>query len=134
MIFPSPLPEILACGAELKNTFAFSKEKYLFISHHIGDLENYEALNAFETGIDHFKRIFRLSPQIIAVDMHPDYLSTKYGVFEAENNKVPLIKVQHHHAHLAACLADNQYTSDNPVTGLIFDGTGYGDDGNGLGW
>ncbi len=128
--FPIGLPQILACGAELKNTFALSRGKHIFISHHIGDLENYETLRSFEEGIEHFTRLFRLSPQTIAVDLHPDYLSTKYGLSQASQGNLPLVKVQHHHAHLAACLADNLYNSDEPVIGLIFDGTGYGIDGS----
>lgn len=123
------LPQILACGAELKNTFAFSKDKYIFISHHIGDLENYETLNSFENGIEHYKQLFRLSPAAIAVDLHPDYLSTKYGLSESFTKHLPLVSVQHHHAHLASCLADNLWPSNESVIGLIFDGTGYGTDG-----
>ncbi len=123
------LPQILACGAELKNTFAFSKDKYIFISHHIGDLENYETLKSFENGIEHYKQLFRLSPAAIAVDLHPDYLSTKYGLSESFAKHLPLVSVQHHHAHLASCLADNLWSSNESVIGLIFDGTGYGTDG-----
>jgi len=128
--YPESLMQILACGAELKNTFAFSKDNYIFVSHHIGDLENYETLKSFEDGIEHYKRLFRLSPSMIAVDLHPDYLSTKYGIAESSTKLLPLVSVQHHHAHLASCLADNSWTSSDPVIGLIFDGTGYGTDGN----
>lgn len=128
--YPESLPQILACGAELKNTFAFSKDSYIFISHHIGDLENYETLKSFEEGIEHYKRLFRSSPSAIAVDLHPDYLSTKYGIAESSTLSLPLVSVQHHHAHLASCLADNNWTSNESVIGLIFDGTGYGTDGN----
>lgn len=130
LVYGTDLPEILACGAELKNTFALSREKYIFISHHIGDLENYETLKSFEEGIEHYKRLFRLSPQAIAVDLHPDYLSTKFGLTQAAADNLPLIRVQHHHAHLSACLADNLWTSEEPVIGLIFDGTGYGTNGS----
>lgn len=130
LTYPSLLPEILACGAELKNTFALSRDKYIFISHHIGDLENYETFMAFEQGIEHYKRLFRLSPGVVAIDLHPDYLSTKYGLAEASKDNLQCIRIQHHHAHLSACLADNQWTSNEPVIGLIFDGTGYGVDGN----
>lgn len=127
--YPESLPQIMACGAELKNTYAFSKDKYIFISHHIGDLENYETLKSFEEGIEHYERLFRLSPTAIAVDLHPDYLSTKYGLAESSAQDLPLVSVQHHHAHLASCLADNLWTSNESVIGLIFDGTGYGTDG-----
>lgn len=126
----SSVCQVLACGAELKNTFALSKQRYVFISHHIGDLENMETLNSFEEGVDHYKNLFRVTPQMIAVDMHPDYLSTRYGERISQNNELPLIRIQHHHAHLAACLADNHIMSPDPVIGLIFDGTGYGTDGH----
>jgi hydrogenase maturation protein HypF len=126
---PESLPHILAAGAELKNTFCLSRDKYAFLSHHIGDLENYETLLSFEKGIKHYENLFRITPQAIAVDMHPNYLATRYGNQRASEESLPLIKVQHHHAHLAACLADNGWTSDEPVIGLIYDGTGYGTDG-----
>ncbi len=128
--FPATIPPILACGAELKNTFALSKESYIFISHHIGDLQNYETLRSFEEGISHYKSLFRITPQAVAVDLHPDYLSTKYGLDLSCKSNLPLVQVQHHHAHLAACLADNSWNSEEPVIGLIFDGTGFGTDGN----
>ena len=126
---PESLPPILAAGAELKNTFCLSREQYAFLSHHIGDLENYETLLSFEKGIKHYENLFRVTPESIAVDMHPNYLATRYGIQRANAENIPLVKVQHHHAHLAACLADNGWTSDEPVIGLIYDGTGYGTDG-----
>ena len=129
ILFPMSLPKVLACGAELKNTFALSNENYVFLSHHIGDLQNYETLKSYETGIHHFESLFRVNPEVIAIDLHPDYLSTRHGKSLAREKGLPLVEVQHHHAHLAACLADNQWSSDQPVIGLIFDGTGYGTDG-----
>jgi len=123
------LPPILATGAELKNTFCLTKEKYAFLSHHIGDLENFETLLSFEEGIEHYQRLFRVKPQLIAADLHPDYLATRYAEHRADQEGIPLIQVQHHHAHLAACLADNNWGSDEPVLGLCFDGTGLGTDG-----
>ncbi|MCD4673299.1 MAG: carbamoyltransferase HypF, partial [Anaerolineaceae bacterium] len=126
---PHPVPPILATGAELKNTFCLSREQYAFLSHHIGDLENYETLVSFESGINHYENLFRVSPQMIAVDLHPNYLSTRYGRQRSGENNLPLVSIQHHHAHLAACLADNGWNSTDPVIGLIFDGTGYGTDG-----
>jgi hydrogenase maturation protein HypF len=123
------VPSILAAGAELKNTFALSRQQYAFLSHHIGDLENYETLMSFETGIAHFERLFRIQPEAIAADLHPNYLATQYARQRAERENLPLIEVQHHHAHLAACLADNRWSSTDPVIGLSFDGTGYGPDG-----
>ncbi len=115
---------VLACGAELKNTFCLAKEGRAFISQHIGDLENYETLRSFTEGIEHFKRLFDITPQLVAHDMHPDYLSTSYA---AGLSGVDLTAVQHHHAHIASCLADNG--ADGPVIGVAFDGTGYGADG-----
>jgi hydrogenase maturation protein HypF len=123
------LPELLACGAELKNTFCLSRGRYIFLSHHIGDLENNETLKSFEEGIEYYQKIFRIKPGAIAVDLHPDYLSTKYGYLQANQLDLPILPVQHHHAHLAACLLDNNLTSNDPVIGLTYDGTGYGTDG-----
>ena len=124
------LSQILACGAELKNTFALSRQKYIFLSHHIGDLENLETFDSFKSGIQHYHKLFRIEPEAVAVDLHPDYLSTRYGETAAREKNIPLIRVQHHHAHFAACLADNNIPCDNPAIGLIFDGTGYGTDGH----
>ena len=101
--FESPRP-VLACGAELKNTFCLVKGSRAWIGHHIGDLENYETLTSFREGIRHFERLFAVEPEIVAHDLHPDYLSTGYA-FEREG--VELVGVQHHHAHLAACLAEH---------------------------
>lgn len=115
--------QILACGAELKNTFCLTKDRYAFVSHHIGDLENLETLKSFTTGIEHFKRLFNLEPEIIAYDLHPEYLSTKYAL-ETGAEK---IGVQHHHAHIASCLADNK--AEGEVIGVAMDGLGFGTDG-----
>ena len=120
---PFPRP-VLACGAELKNTFCLAKDDRAFVSHHIGDLENAETLRSFTEGIEHFRRLFDIDPQVVAHDLHPEYLSTKYALELAE---VDLQPVQHHHAHVASCLADN--AADGPVIGVAFDGTGYGADG-----
>ena len=123
-----PLPgaplHLLACGAELKNTFALAKDGRAWVGHHIGDLRNYETLDSFATGIDHFQRLFAIEPKVVAHDLHPEYLSTKYA---RELVGVELVGVQHHHAHLAACLAEHGETE--PALGAIFDGTGYGTDG-----
>ena len=119
--FPRP---VLACGAELKNTFCLAKGNRAFVSHHIGDLENYETLRSFREGIEHFCRLFDIYPETVAHDLHPEYLSTKYAL---EREGVDLVGVQHHHAHIVSCLADNRQTG--PVIGVAFDGLGYGDDG-----
>jgi hydrogenase maturation protein HypF len=123
------MPPLLATGPELKNTFCLTRENYAFISHHIGDLENYETLRAFEDGIRHYERLFRIEPQAIAYDLHPNYLATRYALQRAESETIPAIGVQHHHAHLAACLAENAHPGDRPVIGLSLDGTGFGEDG-----
>jgi hydrogenase maturation protein HypF len=115
---------ILGCGAELKSTFCLARGRHAFMSHHIGDLENYETLRSFTEGVEHFRRLFDITPEIVAHDLHPEYLSTKYAVDLAD---VELVGVQHHHAHIASCLADNG--DAGPVLGVAFDGTGYGSDG-----
>jgi hydrogenase maturation protein HypF len=122
------VPSILAAGAELKNTFCLTRQNYAFLSHHIGDLENYETLQSYEEGIAHFERLFRIQPEAIACDLHPNYLSTRYAQTRAQEENLSVYPVQHHHAHLAACLADNNWSSAEPVIGLSFDGTGLGTD------
>lgn len=118
------IPSILACGGELKNTFCLTKGSKAFISHHIGDLENIETLMSFETGIEHFKRIFSVVPEAVVFDKHPDYLSTKFADSLVGITRIP---IQHHHAHIASCMAENNVAGK--VIGVAFDGTGYGDDG-----
>ena len=123
---------VLACGAELKNTFCLARGRHAFVSHHIGDLENAETLRSFTEGIEHYRRLFDVDPQVVAHDLHPEYLSTKYAVELAETSPVTLQPVQHHHAHIASCLADNGiagHGADSRVIGVAFDGTGYGTDG-----
>ncbi len=128
---PEPLPlafsaarPLLGCGAELKNTFCLARGRHAFLSHHIGDLENFETLRSFTDGIEHFRRLFDVQPELVAYDLHPEYLSTKYA---QELDGVELVGVQHHHAHIASCLADNGEAG--PVIGIACDGTGYGSDG-----
>ncbi|RPJ49076.1 MAG: carbamoyltransferase HypF, partial [Chloroflexi bacterium] len=129
LLLPETVPPMLATGAELKNTFGLARDRYAFLSHHIGDMENFETLRSFEEGIVHFERLFRVKPEKIACDLHPNYLATRYAQQRARQEELPLVMVQHHHAHLAACLADNGWTGEEPVIGLSFDGTGYGTDG-----
>jgi hydrogenase maturation protein HypF len=126
---PFNVPTILAAGAELKNTFCVTRDNYAFLSHHIGDLENFETLKSFEDGIAHFERLFRIKPEFIAYDLHPNYLATRYALERAEHDDLKAIGVQHHHAHIAACLAENNWNGDRPIIGVAFDGTGYGSDG-----
>jgi hydrogenase maturation protein HypF len=126
---------VLACGAELKSTFCLGRGDHAFVSHHIGDLENAETLRSFTEGIAHFRRLFDITPEVVAHDLHPEYLSTKYAAQltdgevagAADLAGVELVGVQHHHAHVASCLADNR--ASGPVIGVAFDGTGYGADG-----
>jgi hydrogenase maturation protein HypF len=122
-------PPLLAAGAELKNAFCLTRQEYAFMSHHVGDMENYETMRAFEDGIQHFERLFRVQPQALAYDLHPDYLATRYALERAERHDLPAIGVQHHHAHIAACMAEHGVPAGEPVIGLAFDGTGYGEDG-----
>ena len=121
--FPKP---VLACGAFLKNTFCLARVNHAFLSHHIGELENTETMNSYETAIDHYKRLFSIEPEVIAYDLHPEYLSTKYAL--AQRDDMIKIGVQHHHAHIVSCMAENGI--HHKVIGVAFDGLGYGDDGN----
>jgi len=118
-----PLKRILACGAELKNTFCLTRDQYAFLSQHIGDMENLETLNHFQRTIEVYQELFRIQPEIAAYDLHPEYLSTKY----ARGLRVEKIGVQHHFAHMVSCLAENG--ERGPAIGLTFDGLGYGTDG-----
>jgi hydrogenase maturation protein HypF len=118
----------LACGGELKNTFCLAKSRHAFLSHHIGDLENYETLRSFREGVEHYCRLFDVQPELVAYDLHPEYLSTKYAR-ELEEAGLPAVGVQHHHAHVASCLADNGRPDEERVIGVALDGTGYGSDG-----
>jgi len=126
---PWKVPQLLATGPELKNTFCLTKEGYAFISHHIGDMENYETIQSFEGGIDHFEKLYRITPEAIACDLHPDYLATRYAINRTQSASLPIYQIQHHHAHVAACMVDNGLKGNHPVIGVSFDGTGYGDDG-----
>ena len=117
------LQSVLACGAEQKASFCLSKGSYVFPSQHIGDLKNMETLENYTQQIAHFKHLFDMEPTVAACDLHPDYMSTEY----AQSLGLPLVQVQHHHAHLAACMADNGLAGE--VIGLVWDGTGYGPDG-----
>ncbi|MBC7258848.1 MAG: carbamoyltransferase HypF [Chloroflexi bacterium] len=129
--YPVRLPfrarTVLATGTELKNTFCITRDEHAFISPHIGDMENLETLEHYETALALYERLFRLRPEAIACDLHPDYLATRYARQRAWRDDLPLVAVQHHHAHIAACMVDNARTE--PVIGVALDGTGYGLDG-----
>jgi hydrogenase maturation protein HypF len=120
---PFESPPILAVGAELKNAVCILKGSQAFLSQHIGDLQNDASCDSFRQTIRHLTGLLEISPETVACDQHPDYLSSVY----AAETGLPVIPVQHHHAHLAACMAENGLEGE--VIGLIFDGTGYGNDG-----
>jgi hydrogenase maturation protein HypF len=119
-----PVAEILACGAELKNTLCLTRDHHAIISQHIGDLSNYETLQFFQETLDNLRKLFRIEPRIVAHDLHPLYATTRYAASLAG---VETVGVQHHHAHIASCMADNGIRG--PVIGVAMDGTGYGTDG-----
>jgi hydrogenase maturation protein HypF len=127
IFLPFKAKQILACGAEDKNTFCLTRDEHAFVSQHIGDMENEETLEHFENTINLYKKLFRIEPEIIAYDMHPDYLATKYALEAGASSSLKLVPVQHHHAHIAGCLAENGVKER--VIGVAFDGTGYGADG-----
>jgi hydrogenase maturation protein HypF len=120
---------VLACGAELKNTFCLARGDRAWVSHHIGDLKNWETLSSFREGVVHFEQLFAVSPEVVAHDLHPDYLSTREATehFSSAVADPITLAIQHHHAHLAACLAEHGETG--PAIGAIYDGAGYGSDG-----
>lgn len=129
---PEPIPispafrePILAAGPELKHTFCIGSGGRAIISHHLGDLENWETMSSFLEGVEHYQRVFEVRPKIVAHDLHPEYLVTKWA---QDLDGVQLVGVQHHHAHIASCLADNHRSGR--VVGLALDGTGFGEDGN----
>ncbi len=115
---------VLACGGELKNTIALGRNSEVFLSQHIGDLDNPAAYEFFEHCLRHFRQILQIQPRVIAYDQHPEYLSTKWAL---KQENLPLVPVQHHHAHLVSVMADNGVS--DPTIGIILDGTGYGSDG-----
>ncbi|MFN5592266.1 MAG: carbamoyltransferase HypF [Aphanizomenon sp.] len=124
------IPPILAMGSELKNTFCLLREGEAILSQHLGDLENVSAFNAYQETLNLYLNLFEHKPEIIAIDKHPEYLSSKLGKQLATVNHIKLEEIQHHHAHIAACMAENQISLDTkPILGIAFDGLGYGEDG-----
>jgi hydrogenase maturation protein HypF len=120
---------IFAAGAELVNCFCLGKGKRAILSQHIGDLKNLETLEFYTESLKRFRGLFRATPSMVVCDMHPDYLSTRFAQeFAAMNGNLAIEYVQHHHAHLAACMAENSL--DEKVIGICMDGVGYGTDGN----
>ena len=134
---PLPIPwpwsgpgsRVLAVGGELKLTFCLAKPPYAYLSQHIGDMGNFETLEAFERAQEHFRVLFRAEPELVACDRHPGYLSAEWARRFADHHGLPLVAVQHHHAHAASVMLENGLDGSTPVISLIFDGTGYGTDG-----
>lgn len=124
IVLPAAQDSVLAVGAELKGTVCLTRGDRAFLSQHIGDLQNDAVLRSLEETVDHLQRILAIRPALVAHDLHPDYLSTVYA---QDRPDLPRFPVQHHHAHLASCMAENGLDGD--VIGVIFDGTGYGTDG-----
>jgi hydrogenase maturation protein HypF len=127
---PRPLPfpcrrPTLALGGQLKATFALGRDRHAFLSHHLGDLDHFEAFRAYVEAIGHYQRLFSIRPERVVHDLHPDYASTRYAA--QFDPTIPRLEVQHHHAHVASCMADNGLVE--PVIGVAFDGTGFGTDG-----
>jgi hydrogenase maturation protein HypF len=118
-------PEVLGCGADLKNTFTLTKGAYAIMSQHIGDMENFEALRFYEETLENLKAVYRVNPLAIGHDLHPGYMSTAWAEKQQGVKRVP---IQHHHAHIASVMAE--YGLAEKVIGVAFDGTGYGSDGN----
>ena len=123
------LPQILATGSQMKNTFCLTRDKYAFLSHYIGEMENWETYQDFQAAIQHYEALFRIQPELLVCDLHPDYLASQYARTKAVNENLPLYEIQHHHAHLTAGLIENGMAPETRVGGLIFDGTGFGLDG-----
>ncbi len=121
------LGRVLAVGAHLKNTFCLTDGPNAFLSQHIGDLDDAQTLDYFQWCIDHLQDVLRIEPELIAYDLHPDYLSTRYALRLAEERGLEAVGVQHHHAHIAACMVENGL--QGPALGIACDGTGYGEDG-----
>ncbi|MBH8551969.1 carbamoyltransferase HypF [Nostocaceae cyanobacterium CENA357] len=124
------VPQILAMGSELKNTFCLLREEEAILSQHLGDLENAAAFNAYQDTLNLYLNLFEHQPQAIAIDKHPEYLSTKLGKQLAIANQIQLHQIQHHHAHIATCMAENNVPLNSPpILGIVLDGLGYGEDG-----
>ncbi|MHB9155050.1 MAG: carbamoyltransferase HypF, partial [Endomicrobiales bacterium] len=121
------IPSVLAVGAELKNTFCLTRRDKAYVSPYIGDLDNSDSLGFFKESAERFTRFLKVEPALVAHDLHPDYLSTVFARSLLASRRVKGVAVQHHHAHIASVLAENNM--DKPVIGFAFDGTGYGADG-----
>ncbi len=121
-----PCP-ILAVGGQLKVTFALGRDRQAFLSHHLGDLDHYEAYRAFVRDVELYQQLFTIRPIVLAHDLHPDYVTTRYAQEKGSREGSELLRIQHHHAHLTSCMAEHGLSE--PVIGVTFDGTGFGTDG-----
>jgi hydrogenase maturation protein HypF len=119
--------KVLAAGGMLKNTFAMAWNDKVFISQHVGDVENYQTLKSFEEMVFDLMNLYQFEPEVVVCDMHPRYETTKWAQFFSEERNIPLLKVQHHYAHILSCMAENGI--EDEVLGIAWDGTGYGEDG-----
>ncbi len=126
---PRELPSVLAVGGELKSTFCLTRERQGYLSQYLGDFGSPQTLAAFERAVAHFESLFLTTPRIVACDAHPGYLSSRWARQFAQNRQLPLLEVQHHHAHLASLMVEKGMDGTAPLLGLCFDGTGYGTDG-----
>jgi len=122
-------PNVLAVGAELKNTICLTRDSHAVVSQHIGDVDTLGSLQAFEETTAHFEDLYGIRPDVLACDLHPDYLPSKFAHQRAMDAGIPLVAVQHHHAHIASCLAEHGHPGNRPVIGVAFDGMGLGTDG-----
>ncbi len=123
-------PEVLAMGGELKNTFCLIKDDKAIVSQHLGDLENVATFDDYRKNLNLYRNLYQFNPEVIVIDLHPDYLSSKEGRKICEETDITLNIVQHHHAHITSCMAENQIPlNTNKILGVALDGLGFGDDG-----
>jgi hydrogenase maturation protein HypF len=118
---------VLAVGGQLKASFGLGRGNEAILSHHLGDLDNYQALREYEWTVEHYEKLFNFTPELLVHDLHPDYASTQYAVERSERSGIRCLRVQHHHAHMASCMAENNV--NEPLIGVCLDGSGYGSDG-----
>ena len=126
---PNITPQVLAVGPQMKNSFCLTRDKYAFLSHYIGEMDNWETVQDYHKAVQHYEKLFRIKPQAIGYDLHPDYITTNIARQRASTEDLPAYAIQHHYAHLVACQIENKIPPDQNIAGLIFDGTGYGTDG-----
>ena len=122
------MPQVLGAGPQMKNNFCMTRDKYAFISHYIGEMENWETYQDYRQAINDYEKLFRIQPTAIGHDLHPDYTATLYANERVQQKNIKQFGIQHHYAHLVACIIENQIELDEKIAGLIFDGTGYGTD------